>query len=236
MLAVWKKEVQSYFLSPIAYIFMAVFMLVTGLFFVLTNVLGQSAEFNSTLSNIAFMFILVVPVLTMRLLSEEKRSKTDQLLLTSPISLTAVVVGKYLAALTVFAATLVLSLVYPLVLAIFGNPAFGEIFAGYLGFALLGCSLIALGLFMSALCENQVTAAVSTFGVILVVWMGSSILSSINIPWLNSMLSWLAIYGRFTGFVQGIIGLAPTFYYLSVSALFVFLTIRTVEKRRWSEG
>lgn len=236
MIAVWKKEVQNYFLSPIAYIFMAIFMLVTGLFFVLTNVLGQSAEFNNTLSNIVFLFILIVPVLTMRLLSEERRTKTDQLLLTSPVTLTSVVVGKYLAAITVFFCTLVLSLVYPLVLAIFGNPAFGEIFVGYIGFALLGCTLIAVGLFMSALCENQVTAAVSTFGVVLLLWMGSSIINSVTLEWLAWLLHWISIYEFFNGFVSGMLGLAPTFYYITVSALFVFLTIRTVEKRRWSEG
>ncbi|MGI6316551.1 MAG: ABC transporter permease [Christensenellales bacterium] len=236
MYAVWKREMLAYFLSPIAYVIIGVFMAVAGLFFTTTNLLSQSAEFNATLSNITFIFILIVPVITMRLLSEERKNKTDQLLLTAPVSLTRIIMGKYLAALTVFAITLVFSFVYPLCLAIKGSPAFGEIFAGYVGFFLLGAALISLGLFMSSITENQVTAAIASFGTILLLWLINSITNSLDSQWLVTVLNWLSVYDRYTEFTAGLIGLAPIIYYISFSGVFIFLTIRAVEKRRWSEA
>jgi ABC-2 type transport system permease protein len=236
MLAVWKKELQTYFLSPIAYVFMGAFIAVTGLFFTLINVMSASASFTQTLSSLTFLFTLVVPILTMRLLSEERLNKTDQLLLTSPISLTSIVMGKFLAAMTVFFVTLVLSLVYPLVLAIFGNPAFGEIFTGYVGFFLLGGALISIGIFMSALTENQVTSAVATFGVLLVLQMIDGVSSVVDVAWITTVIQWISLFTRFAYFSMGLLSLTPIIYYLSVTALMLLFTIRTIDRRRWSEG
>ncbi len=236
MFAIWKREVQSYFLSPVAYIFIGFFMLVCGIFFATGNILPQNASFNATLGTISFLFLMVVPILTMRLLSEERKNKTDQLLLTSPVSVSAIVVGKYLAAVTVFAVTLLVSLVYPLVLAIFGQPSFGEIFTGYIGFFLLGCALISIGVFISALTESQVIAAVSTFFILLILWSGSFAISLVKVPWIAAVLKWLSVYTRFVPFTTGVLSLTPTVYFISFSAIFVFLAIRSVERRRWSQG
>ena len=236
MLAIWKREVQSYFLSPVAYVFIGFFMLVCGIFFATGNILTQNASFNATLGTISFLFMMVVPILTMRLLSEERKNKTDQLLLTAPVSVSAIVVGKYLAAVTVFLITLVISLVYPLVLAIFGQPSFGEIFAGYIGFFLLGCALISVGVFISALTESQVIAAVATFFILLILWTGNFASSLVKVEWIATVLKWLSVYTRFAPFTGGVLPLTPTVYFISFSAIFVFLAVRSVERRRWSKG
>jgi ABC-2 type transport system permease protein len=236
MLAVYRRELQSYFFSPIAYVFMGIFLLLSGIMFTLINVMQGSADFNGMLGNLTFLFMIVVPVLTMRLLSEERKNKTDQLLLTSPISLTSMVLGKYLAALSVFVLTLVITFVYPLILSMYGNPSVSEIFTGYLGFFFLGSSLIAVGVFISALGENQITSAFITLGVLFVLWIGSDwLISMIKIPWINDVLSWFSVYSRFQPFAQGLLSITQIFYYISFSAVFVFLTIRTIETRRWSE-
>lgn len=212
-------------------------MFLSGIFFFLGNVYSGSADFNSLLGTLTFLFMLVVPVLTMRLLSEERKNKTDQLLLTSPISLTSMVIGKYLAALSVFLITLVITFIYPIILFMFGTPSMSEIVTGYIGFFCLGASLIAVGVFISALGENQITSAFITLGVLLVLYlMSSSLLESlINIPWIVSVLEWFSVYERFTPFSQGVLGITQIFYYLSFAAVFIFLTVRTVERRRWSE-
>jgi ABC-2 type transport system permease protein len=237
MVAVYRRELQGYFYSPIAYIFIGVFLFLSGIFFFLGNIWSASADFNSLLGTLTFLFMIVVPVLTMRLMSEERKNKTDQLLLTSPISLTSMVVGKYFAALSVFLITLVISFIFPAILFIFGNPSMSEIVTGYIGFFCLGASLIAVGVFISALGENQITSAFITLGVLLVLYiMSSSLLAQlINIPWIVTFLEWFSVYERFSPFSQGVLGLTEVFYYLSFAAVFIFLTIRTVESRRWSE-
>lgn len=237
MLSIYKRELQAFFLSPIAYVFMGFFLLVTGLFFATTNVLSQQASYNTMLGNMSFLFMLTVPILTMRLLSEERKNKTDQLLLTSPVSVVSIVLGKYFAAVSVFGITLIVSFIYPLTLFTFGNPSFVEILTGYIGFFLLGAALISVGLLISSLSENQVVSAVSTFGVLLVLYLGGVdiLMQIINVSWINSVLDWLSVYNRYDSFGQGLLGIAPIIYYLSFCAVFLFFTVRSIERRRWSE-
>ncbi len=237
MLAVYQRELKGYFYSPIAYIFMGFFLLITGFFFYAYNIGPAQANYNGMLSNLMFLFMLTVPILTMRSLSEERKNKTDQLLLTSPTSVTSVILGKYFAACSVFLLTLVISFVYPATLFIYGNPSIAEIATGYIGFFLLGAALISVGVFISALCENQVTSAIVTLVVLLAMFIGAASLIQqlISVTWINALLSWFSVYQRFTPFSQGLLSLTEVFYYLSFAAVFVFLTIRTVERRRWSE-
>lgn len=237
MLAVFKRELKGYFYSPIAYIFMGFFLLITGVFFYAYNIGPAQANYNSMLGNLMFMFMLTVPILTMRSLSEERKNKTDQLLLTSPVGVSSVILGKYFAAVAVFLITLVISFVYPATLFIYGNPSPLEILTGYIGFFLLGAALISVGIFISALCENQVTSAIVTLVVLLAMFIGAAsiIQQMISIQWINTVLSWFSVYDRFSNFSQGLLSLPEIFYYISFAAVFVFLTIRTVERRRWSE-
>lgn len=171
MLAIYKRELRSYFNTPIGYIFVGAFLGISGVFFALFNLFGQSPDFKGTLSNITFVFLLTVPILTMRLLSEERNKKTDQLLLTSPLSLSGIVMGKYFAAVTVFLLSLLVTALYPLAMSMYGTLAGWEIFGSYVGFFLMGCSFIAVGLFISSLTENQLIAAIITFVALLLTYL-----------------------------------------------------------------
>jgi ABC-2 type transport system permease protein len=173
MVAVFFRELRAYFQGIIAFIFMGVFLLISGLFFTFMNLLASSPEYNSVLGSITFIFLIVVPVLTRRLLSEESRQKTDQLLLTSPLGLTGIVLGKYLAAQAVFILTLIITFVYPILLSTvtLGRLAMPHIIGAYVGFFLLGSSFIAVGLFVSSLTDNQVIAFVVTAGALLLMWI-----------------------------------------------------------------
>lgn len=239
MRAVLRREIQAYFLTPIGYVFMGVFLIISGTFFAMGNLAYRSTSVSGMLANITFMFMFVVPVLTMKLLSEERKNKSDQLLLTSPTSLFGIVAGKYLAAMSVFLLTLVVTLCYVVILSIYGKPSFGETVTGYIGFFLMGGCFISVGLFMSSVAENQVTAAVSTFAVLLFLWLADSLAPQINVsflPFLPDVLSFVSLIRRYDEFAVGIMGISNIVFYLSFIALFLFLTVRVIEKRRWSEG
>ena len=171
MLAVLQKEFRTYFLSPLGYIFMGFFLLISGFFFALNNLFPARSNIGSLLGSLTGMFMFVVPILTMRLLSEESRQKTDQLLLTSPLKVTEIVVGKYLAAVAVFLITILITGIYPVILRVHGFISIPEVLGCYIGFFLLGSCFIAVGLFVSALTDNQVSAAVITFSSLLFMWI-----------------------------------------------------------------
>ncbi len=177
MRAVFLRELKAYFTSPIGYVFMGFFILLSGIFFAFGNLLPASSSYSGLLSSITFIFLIIVPILTMRLIAEDKKQKTDQLLITSPLSITGIVLGKYLAAAAVFFITLFVTLSYPLMMSFFsyGSLAWAEILGGYLGFFLLGSSFIAVGLFFSSVTDNQIIAAVVTFAALLVIWILNSI-------------------------------------------------------------
>ncbi|MBL4935405.1 ABC transporter permease [Clostridium sp. YIM B02515] len=171
MLAILGKELRSYFYSATGYVFMGIFLLICGIFFANYNLLAASTAYSNVLSSIIFLFLILVPILTMKLLAEERNQKTDQLLLTSPLSVGEIVIGKYLASVVLFFITLAVTFLYPLILSQYGTLPTGEIVTAYIGFALMGASFIAVGLFVSSLTENQVIAAVSSFGMLLLIWI-----------------------------------------------------------------
>ncbi|ERI90015.1 hypothetical protein HMPREF1982_04282 [Clostridiales bacterium oral taxon 876 str. F0540] len=171
MLSILGKELRSYFYSATGYVFMGIFLLICGIFFANYNLLAASTAYSNVLSSIIFLFLILVPILTMKLLAEERNQKTDQLLLTSPLSVAEIVIGKYLASVVLFFITLAVTFLYPLILSQFGTLPTGEIVTAYIGFALMGASFIAVGLFVSSLTENQVIAAVSSFGILLLIWI-----------------------------------------------------------------
>ncbi len=234
MVAVFKRELKSYFYSPIGYIFIGFFLLLSGYFFAAGNLMQGMADLKMIFGNMSIVFLFLVPILTMRLISEEMKSKTDQLLLTSPITLSGIVIGKYLAALAVYFISLLITFVYPIILFIYSKPAIGEILSGYLGFFLMGASFIAVGLFISSLTENQVISAVSSFGVLLLLWLIDWIVPFIQNPLIGKAIGWFSILKRFEDFTMGILNLSPIVYYISFTAAFVFLTVRVLEKKRWS--
>lgn len=171
MLAIIGKELKAYFYSASGYVFMGIFLLICGIFFANYNLIPASPIFSDVLSSITFVFLVLVPVLTMKLIAEEKHQKTDQLLLTSPLSVSEIIVGKYLAAVLLFLISLLITVLYPIILRVFGTIAVGEIVATYVGFAFMGAALISIGLFVSSFTDNQVIAAVSSFGILLLIWI-----------------------------------------------------------------
>jgi ABC-2 type transport system permease protein len=196
MLAVFRREIKAYFDSPIGYVFIGFFILISGVFFAISNLLQASPNYTSVLGSITFVFLFLVPILTMRLVSEDSRQKTDQLLLTSPLSITGIVLGKYLAAIGVFLATLLITFLYPIIMSFFalGGIAWWEIVGGYIGFFLLGSSFIAVGLFFSSLTDNQLIAAVETFAALLLVWVLDFIARSVPADAVSGLV-FLALLG-----------------------------------------
>jgi ABC-2 type transport system permease protein len=163
MTAILKREIKAYFLSPIGYIFMGFFLLMTGIFFATGNLLTQDSRFSTFFGGLLFIYFFAVPLLTMRLFSEEKRQKTDQLLLTSPVSIPGIVCGKFLAAFILFAMTIAVTMLYAVVIAIYGDLEWAETAGSYIGFLFMGAGYISIGIFISAGTENQLTAALATF-------------------------------------------------------------------------
>ena len=170
MFAVFKREFKTYFQTVIGYIFMAIFLLVAGIFFVYGNIYGRDPNFTNFLGGIIFVFLLSIPVLTMRLMTDDIRMKTDILLISNPLKIIDIVLGKYLAAITLFIVTLAVTATYAIVMSFHGEVDTWETVGGYIGFILLGCSFISIGLFVSSLTENQVVAFIITFAALLISW------------------------------------------------------------------
>lgn len=287
MLAIYKKELKNYFINMTGYIFIGFMLVITGIFTTLINLISTYPSFETVLSNITIVFLLIVPILTMRSVAEERHSKTDQLLYSLPVSVTQVVLAKYLAMFTVFLIPVGIIALYPLILSIFGTVYLGTAYGALLGFTLLGAALLAVGMFMSSLTESQVIAAVTSFGIIFAMYLMSAIASLIpagsmasliafgivvlifagivfsltrnstvagitaaagafllaGIYFINSsiydglfakVLNWLSVFDRFSTFTTGLFDLTSVVYYVSLIVLFVFATVQSVEKRRWS--
>ena len=241
MRAIYKKELKSYFTSAIAWVFLAFFLVLTGLFFFLYNLSGGSLNFSTVYGAIEIFFILLlIPVLTMKSMADEKHQKTDQLLYTSPISINKVVLGKYLALVTLFAIGLLIVSLYPIILqnlvrsvAEEGSTSYTVNYAvaygSTLGFFLMGCAYIAIGVFVSSLTESQVIAAVE-----IVLFVLYFFFSSHFDGLLYNVLSAISFTDRYTNFTYGILDVSAMLYYVSVSFLFVFFTIQRIKKQRYN--
>ena len=233
MFAVLKRELSAYFSSPIGYIYLAVFYVFSGYFFfgvLYSNTTSLSNVFNGMFT----IIMLLIPILTMRLMSEDLKNKTDQALLTAPISLVSLVLGKFLAALIVYCLGVAITLVYGVVIAAFAPPDWTVVFGNVLGMLLLGAALIAIGMFISALTENQVIAAVGGFAVGFSLILVNSLSALISIEWLKKFVSGLSFMERYDEFTNGILDISNIFFFVSVCAVFVFFTVRVIEKRRWA--
>lgn len=286
MLAIYKKELRSYFTSMIGYLFIGFFLAILGVYFMAYNLQGGYSNFEYVLSSMVFVFVILVPILTMRLLAEEKRQRTDQLLFTSPLSVNKIVIGKYLSVLTVFVGTMGITMFYPLILSKYGTVSFKLAYTGILGFVLVGAAYLAIGLFISALFDSQAIAAVVTFVVLLITFLMQGIVSllptSHKAAWLifsiialivavvtyfmvrnstvaitlfvvleaicaivyfvkpslydglvSKVFNWFSVIDRFDNFMNGILDLTGIVYYISIVVIFIFLTIQSLNKRRW---
>lgn len=232
MCAIYKKELRAYLTSMTGYIFMAVLLAVTSLYYVANCLVGGYPVFGAILSSVYFVLLIIVPVLTMRSMAEEKRQKTDQLLMTAPVSLWKIVLGKYLAMVTVFLISMAILCLYPLILLQFGSVSLPMAYTAILGYTLFGAACLAIGLFLSAVTESQVIAAVLTFGVLFFLNMASGIANVIGAGGLlASILNALCIYQPFINFVQGMFDLTGILYYVTVIVLALFLTVQLMQKK-----
>jgi len=227
-----RRELGSYFTSPIAYIVVAALIALTSNFFSLILFFSREATLRYLFSNLITIMLFVAPILTMRLLSEEQRSGTIELLLTSPVNDWEVVWGKWLASFILWLFILLLTMIYPFILKVYGSPDWGPIWSGYLGLMLMGGALLALGVFTSSLTQNQIVAAVLGVVITIGLWIiggGSQLLSG---P-LASFLNYLALSNHINDFTQGIIDIKNIVYLLSMIFGSLYIATRVVEMRRW---
>ncbi len=289
MSAVYKHEVSSYFTNVTGYVFGAFLLLFAGIYMMAYNLRSAYTNFEYVLGGMSFVFLVTVPILTMKIIAEEKRQRTDQLLYSLPMGMTEIVLGKYLALLTVFALPVLIICVYPLVLRLFGNVWLPAAYSAVLGFYLLGAALIAIGMFISSITESQAVAAGLCFVVMLLNYFITSLASFASSTASGSLLAFtvlvlligalfrlmtrsgfasivlmivlegalllgfildssafeglfpevmeqLSLFDRFYGFIDGVFDLRSVVYFLSVAAVFVFLSVQSLEKRRWSDN
>ncbi|MBR1866574.1 MAG: ABC transporter permease [Lachnospiraceae bacterium] len=238
MRAVYKRELEGYFKSMTGYVFLFFVFLIVGIYYKAYNLNSGYPSMNVTLNSVTFLFLIAIPVLTMRVLSEERRQKTDQLLLTAPVSIEKIVCGKFFALVTVFLIPMAVLCLYPLIMGRFGTVSYVQNYTAILGFTLLGAANIAVGLFISSLTENPIIAAVLTFLVIFLSYIMSGLESflpsSMSDGIVMKVMEACNIDGHFQSFITGTFDLTAIVYFLSVMFVFVFLTIQNIKKRRWS--
>ena len=288
MIAIWKREIGSYYRSIIGWLLAAFLLIFAGIYCMAYNLSGYTARFEHVLSAISFIYLIAVPIISMRVLAEEKRQKTDQLLYSLPMRLSAVVLGKYLGMLVVLAFPVLILALYPLILSQFGTIQYASAYGALFAFFLLGACLLSIGLFISSVTESQVAAAVITlvtmlllyfmnglagflsteasvslialmilvviFAVILQLLAKNPIVTVLTAAvgcgalflWyagnpsffsglFASMMQSVSVFDRFDSFVDGVFDLTAVVYYLSIICVFLFLTVQSMEKRRWNE-
>jgi len=237
MLAIYKKELRSYFTSAVGYVFIAAFLAVNGFIFSLNTIqvgsTGQRYDIKDYYIMLLFVFSILIPLLTMKIFSDEKKLKTEQLLLTAPVGLVSMVTAKFLSAYTMFAGTYLVSCLNYYVLFRYGKPTAGVIYGHIIGILLIGAAFVAIGVFVSSLTENQISAAVLTITILLGTLVINFLNDWIDITFIRVVLSWISIYSRFFTFTYGIFDINACVYYVSIVIIFLFLTVRIYEKRRW---
>ena len=234
MLAIFKRELRSYFVGVLGYVFLVIYLTVAGILFSYTTMFSMSSDVTNYFTLMLVFSAIVLPLLTMKSFSEERKTKTEQLVLTAPVSLPAMVFGKFLASYTVFAAATVLTSFYFLFLVPYTQLKFAILFGNIIAFLLVGMVFIAIGLFVSALTENQLSAAIGTIAIILG-FLGIGLINAL-IPTsyaIRYVFDALSIFTRFQSFVNGYFEFASVIYYLSVGGIFLWLTIRVYDRRRF---
>ncbi|MBE6630316.1 MAG: ABC transporter [Ruminococcaceae bacterium] len=247
MFAIFKKELRGYFLNPVGYVYTGIFLAASALICAMTTIQEASYDTSSYFQYMVFTFIILIPLLTMRAFSEERKTRTEQLLLTAPVSITGMVLGKYFAALALFVSTILVSCInfFPLVSyaiveqsqsadkGVHIGPVGGQIVGCLIGIILIGAAFIALGLFISSLTENQLSAAVITVAAIAVMILVGAMNDYIGSEFVRVVLDWISVLSRYDKFAYGLFDFSALLYYISISGVFLFLTVRIYEKRRW---
>ena len=247
MLAIYKKELKSYFINPVGYVFAGIFLAFCAVACGYTTLLSGSYDTSSYFMLVIFSLVILIPLLTMRLFAEERKMRTEQLLLTAPVTITGMVLGKFFAAFTMFVSCVIISCVNFIPLYVMADyergsqsystvhigPLTSAIFGSLIGVILIGAAFIAIGTLISALTENQLASAIISISVILFFVVVGLFSSLIDVYVIRAVLNWLSVLGRFSNFSAGIFDYSALLYYVSIAFIFIFLTIRVYEKRRW---
>ena len=246
MFASYKKELRSSFINAIGYVYVGVFLAAAAILCCYTTLGSQSYDTSTYFTMLIFSFIILIPLLTMKLFAEEKKLRTEQLLLTSPVSIAGMVFGKFLAAFSLFAIGILLSLINFIPLCIYANidgvndayassvgPVASIILSNTLGLLLLGAAFIAVGMFVSSLTENQLAAAIITVSIIATMLLLNLVNSYVDNYVIRFMISWVCFMSRYAPFQSGIFDPSSLLYFVSVAGVFLFLTARVYDKRRW---
>ena len=221
MSAIYKRDLRAYFSSPLGFVFVAAFLIVINIYFYIACVFSASSQVETVFQFMTYVMIFVIPILTMRSYSEDYKQKTDQLLLTSPVHLSGIVMGKFLAALTVFFIPLAFTLIY----AIVGN---------YVAIIAVACTYISIGCFISSLTQNQLVACVASLAAFIAMYLFDYVYQLANSALVKNFVYWFSIFRRYDTFSRGIFSFADFIYYISIAGLFLFFTVRVLEKKRWS--
>jgi ABC-2 type transport system permease protein len=235
VIAIFKREIKAYFTSPIAYVIIIAMAFYTALSFYQYNLYYATANTTYVFSAAFSIMIILMPLLTMRLFTEERRQKTDQCLLCAPVNLPSIVAGKMLAACTVLLSSMIIFVIYALTLyGLAGNLAWAVFWGNFLGLFLLGTAYIAIGTFISATTENQVVAAIISFIVCMLLYQVDIFAVNIQNKLLSNILVEIGFYTRYNEFASGLMSLPAVFFFVSVSLVFGFLTVQLLERRRWN--
>lgn len=233
MTAIFKREFKSYFTTPVGFVIVAAFTLFSAMFFSIIYASG-APEVENVLSGMATVAIFATPFITMRLFSEDRRQKTDQALLTAPVSVTGIVMGKFFAALALFALGFAVTVIFQLIVSFYVPVNWLIYLYALLGMLLLGSVMISVGMFISSLTESPIISAALTFAVFLAIMFLGSYASAISSTVLQTIATAISFIDRFAGFTTGVLNFVDIIYMVSISAFFIFLTARSVEKRRWA--
>lgn len=234
MFAVYKRDLRAFYTTPIGYVFSGILILIMNLCFYFLNVETSSSNVKPIFYLLLIGLAFLAPILTMRLLSEEKKMKTDQLLFTVPIRMTDIVLGKYLAAMSVFVISLLGTFMIPLILAAYSVSEPWAIFGNYVAIFFAASAFIAIGLFISSFTENQLVSALVSWTVLIGLWLVDMLVANIEIVAVKTVVSWLSVFSRYSGFTYGLFDLSDIVYYISVAAVFIYLTIRMLDKKRYA--
>ena len=230
--AVATRELRSYFLSPLAYVVIALFLLLAGYLFALILNNSREATLRPLLSNVSVLFLFIIPAISMRLLAEEQRTGTVELLLTNPVQEWEIVTGKFLASVMLVLVMLALTLVFPLFLFVFGNPDRGPIITGYLGIFLQAAAFLSIGLWASSLTQNQIVAAIVAFALLLILWLSDNLGQFLG-GTIGSIVSYTSVINRFQSFPQGVIQSNDVVYYLTLVLAGIVLSTLSLQSRRY---
>lgn len=232
--AIFRREMGAFFTSGIAYVFLAGFALFSGLFFSLSVVGSGMADMSPMFGSMFLIVVFLIPILTMRLLSEEKKNRTDQGLLTAPVSLTSIVLGKYFAALALFIIAESVVFIYSIIIALCGQVVWSTLLGNYFAMLFLGAAFIAIGLFISSLTENQMASAVIGIFVLFMLYLMDSLAANIPVEFIQKALVAASFYSRYVELTRGVFDLSTVVYFISIAVLFNFFSVRVLDKRRWA--